>query len=64
LEVGFSSGGAYPAGSSFACTPTRDGTHESPRMHMIEAVAYEDMKQAGVFGPIAAAEYPIAATKG
>lgn len=52
LEVGFSSGGAYSAGSSFACVPTRDGTHESPRMHMIEAVAYEEMKLAGIFGPI------------
>ena len=64
LEVGFSSGGPHPAGSSFACTPTRDGTHESPRLHMIEAAAYEDMKLAGVLGPIAAANCSASTTSG
>ena len=49
LEVGHSSG-SYPAGASFACTPTEDGTHESARMYMVEAAAYEDMKLAGLFG--------------
>lgn len=51
LEGGHS-GGTYAAGTSFACAPTSDGTHESPRMHMIEAAAYEDMKRAGIFGRI------------
>jgi hypothetical protein len=51
LEGGHS-GGTYAAGASFACTPTSDGTHESPRMHMIEAVAYEDLKRAGLLGRI------------
>lgn len=45
-------GGPYPAGTSFACVPTRDGTHESARMHLIETAAYEDMKLTGIFGPI------------
>ncbi|TDE02791.1 hypothetical protein [Jiangella asiatica] len=60
LEIGFASGGAHPAGASFACTPTGDGTHESPRMHMIEGAAYEDMKLAGLFGPITATARPPA----
>ncbi|GAA5064573.1 hypothetical protein HNP84_007708 [Thermocatellispora tengchongensis] len=54
LQHGFVSRGARPAGASFACVPTGDGTHESPRMHMIEAAAYHDMKRRGVFGPIVA----------